>query len=219
MSAGLGKAIERLQKASEFWGALKHVRKDELKLVLDELYRLRKESLNTVLREATREPEHGVRVTTAGEFAAMWNLRGEEARQAILDRLMLSQDAASNCFLRDHDNLAAQLEIARHVSTVELNRLSQYVYEEIGKAPDMNLVMQMSGKASLVTAIEKALARIGIRKVQQPASWTIGYGHKDCAECEDCAEQAIGYAQAANTASEQVVRSVSGGHYGSAKRV
>ena len=136
----------------------------------------------------------------------------------VLDELNRLRVQNLRCVLEDHDALKAQLEIARHVSTVDLNRLAQYLYEEIGSVPEISLVMHMSGKGELVNALEKALARIGIRRVQQPDSWTVSYGHEDCAECEDMAEQAISYAKAANSASEQMVTSAFGGHHGSAKR-
>lgn len=221
MTESLGKAIERLQKAAHSWRGFRHAaaRPGDITAVLDELERLRVESLNTVLREATREPAEGVQVATPGEFAAMWNLRDEAGKQAILDRIRSSQDAALACFQKDHDALEAQLEIARHVSSTDLNRLAQYLYEEIGSAKEISLTMAMTGKPELVAVLEKALGRIGIRRVQHPDNWKVWYGHEDCAECEDLAEQAISYAKAANSTSEQMVKSAFGGHAGSAVRV
>lgn len=218
MAESLGKAVERLQDGANGWSPFGVVRRGDLTTVLNELERLRVQSLNTVLKAATTEPEPGAQIANAGEFAAMWNVRDEEGRETILARIQASFETAQNCFLQDHDQLVAQLEIAKHVSTVDLNRLAQYVYEEIGSAPDISLVMHMSGKGELVNALEKALARIGIRRVQQPDSWKVWYAHQDCAECEGCAEQAISYAKAANSSSQQMVKSAFGGHFGSAQR-
>lgn len=220
MTESLGKAIERLQKAAHGWKGFRHAaaRPGDITAVLNELERLRVESLNTVLREATREPAEGVRVANPGEFAAMWNLRDEAGRQAIIDRITSSQDMAMRCYQADHEHLEAQLEIARHVSSTDLNRLAQYLYEEIGNAKEISLVMAMSGKSELVDTLEKALARLGIRKAQPGNAWNVDYAHPDCAECEDCAEQAISYAKAAGTKSEQMVKSAFGGHHGSVRR-
>ncbi|QZD99186.1 hypothetical protein SEA_CAPTAINREX_58 [Microbacterium phage CaptainRex] len=216
MTESLGKAIESLQGVVASKLPQRH--RKEIAAVLAELDRLRVESLNTVLREATREPAEGFRVANPGEFAAMWNLREEEGRQVIVDRINDAMDASIRCVQADHEHLEAQLEIARHVSTTDINRLAQYLYEEIGSAKEISLTMAMTGKPELVAVLEKALSRIGIRKVQAPDNWTVEYGHQDCAECEDCAEQAISYAKAAGTQSEQQVKSAFGGHFGSARR-
>lgn len=218
MTESLGKAIERLQDGANGWSPFGMTRREDLSLVLDELNRLRVQALRDVLAGATEEPEPGREIADAGEFAAVWNNRTEEERTAWVQRTNAAYATATSCYQQDHDVLKAQLEIARHVSTVDLNRLAHYAYEEIGSAPDISLVMHMSGKGELVNALEKALARIGIRRVQQPDSWTVSYGHEDCAECEDMAEQAISYAKVANSASEQMVKSAFGGHHGSARR-
>ncbi|QOP65254.1 hypothetical protein SEA_ZAYULIV_58 [Microbacterium phage Zayuliv] len=217
MTESLGKAIESLQGVVASKLPQRH--RKEIAAVLDELERLRIESLNTVLREATREPAEGFRVANPGEFAAMWNLRDEEGRQVIVDRINAAMDASVRCVQADHDSLAARLEIARHVSRTDLNRLAQYLYEEIGSAKEISLTMAMTGKPELVAVLEKALSRIGIRRVQVTENWKVWYGHQDCAECEDMAEQAISYAKAAGSSSEQMVKSAFGGHAGSAVRV
>ncbi|QIG58146.1 hypothetical protein SEA_ZEPP_58 [Microbacterium phage Zepp] len=216
MTESLGKAIESLQGVVSSKLPQRH--RKEIAAVLAELDRLRVESLNTVLREATREPAEGFRVANPGEFAAMWNLRDEEGRQVIVDRINDAMDASIRCVQADHDSLAARLEIARHVSTTDLNRLAQYFYEESDGRNGYTINVLMSGKDGLVNALTAALSRIGIRKVQAPDNWTVEYGHQDCAECEDCAEQAISYAKAAGTQSEQQVKSAFGGHFGSARR-
>lgn len=137
---------------------------------------------------------------------------------AVLDELARVRAEALSCVLGDHESLKAQLEIARHVSSTELNRLAQYFYEEGDGRHGFNVAIHMTGKAGLVDGLEAALSRIGIHKVHRPENWKVEYGHPDCAECEDCAEQAISYAKAAGTRSNQTVKSAFDGHFGSVER-
>lgn len=41
-----------------------------------------------------------------------------------------------------------------------LNRLAQYVYEEINDSPDMHLSIRMSSKLELVEALRRAMERV-----------------------------------------------------------
>lgn len=49
------------------------------------------------------------------------------------------------------------------LAQVQVNRLAQYLYEEISAQPNIRLDMMMSGKPEMVDALTDALARIGIQ--------------------------------------------------------
>lgn len=46
------------------------------------------------------------------------------------------------------------------LTEVQLNRLAQYLYEEITDCPNITISMPMTGKAELVGALEIALERL-----------------------------------------------------------
>lgn len=215
MTESLGKAIERLQKAARSWKGFRHAaaRPADITAVLNELERLRVESLNTVLREATREPAEGVRVATPGEFAAMWNLRDEEGRQVIVDRIQSAQDTAISCVVKNHDGL--ETELAR--ANAKLSEATLIVQQVQKYANDRKAHARSQSNTLSSWRVWSDLCQI-LGTHPKDSEWKVEYAHQDCAECEDCAEQAISYAKAAGTQSEQMVKSAFGGHAGSARR-
>lgn len=102
-----------------------------------------------------------------------------------------------------------------------LNRLAQYLYEEVQLEPGIELVMPMTGKAQLVAVLERSIARVQresvaeysdaidritaeFKKAQEAMDalaaeakataqprWNVTYLHDDCPQCEDLVEQAI----------------------------
>lgn len=65
------------------------------------------------LTGATTDPEMGVRVGTAGEFAARWNGMLLEQRERIVTHLLEAQDTAQACVMKNHEGLQRQLEDQR----------------------------------------------------------------------------------------------------------
>ncbi|QWY84503.1 hypothetical protein SEA_QUADZERO_58 [Microbacterium phage QuadZero] len=215
MTESLGKAIERLQKAAHSWKGFRHAaaRPKDITAVLNELERLRVESLNTVLREATREPAEGFRVANPGEFAAMWNLRDEEGRQVIVDRINGAMDTSIRCVQADHEHLQEELNSIKaklSEATGRIKLVQKYANDRKAHARSQNNTLSSWRVWSDLCQI------LGTHPKDE--SWKVEYAHPDCAECEDCAEQAISYAKAAGTQSEQMVKSAFGGHAGSARR-
>jgi hypothetical protein len=69
--------------------------------------------LPAVLNGETATPEEERQITTAEEFAAMWNTRTPEQRQALVRQLLHQQKVSQDCFLQDHDVLKEQLREAQ----------------------------------------------------------------------------------------------------------
>lgn len=57
---------------------------------------------------ATHQPIDG-EVMDAGTFAARWNIRNQDERQAWFERIVRAGDEASACYLKDHEGAVNQL--------------------------------------------------------------------------------------------------------------
>ena len=107
--------------------------------------------MGSLLQGAGELPEPHVQIKDASEFAALWNSKTLEERQKLLDLLLEQQEAARQCWLRDHDVLeekvkaqAAKLEAVatyaddrkRHAraknNTVSSFRVASDLYQILG---------------------------------------------------------------------------------------
>lgn len=120
---------------------------------------------STDLEGAAEEPHPMGRVRTVAEFAALWNTKSEEQREEFLQGLKVDQEAASACFMKDHDGLQQQLD----------NSLAKQA--------------ELQGK---LNGIQEELVAFGRRSgVIQPNAWITSQRHIECTECEALVEAAI----------------------------
>lgn len=181
---------------------------------LDEMKAINKRFMNdeaTLLDGAQIiEPEHGVQMRRAEEFAARWNSWTPEHRQKAFENMQEAMSARNRCFQQDHDGLQDQLRKAQErivellvrpplqyaiITDADLGRAAQTFYEEVGKADGVQLTIAMTDKAILVDILEKTLAALGFKRPLVPAkvveSWTTEQTHDDCEHCEAAVELAI----------------------------
>lgn len=59
------------------------------------------------------------------------------------------------------------------ITDIQINRLAQYLYEEIGNAKELSLVMAMTGKPELVDVLTKALKRADVSVVSEDVQVTV----------------------------------------------
>jgi len=57
----------------------------------------------TTLKGATNSGDHAAYPSNAGEFAARWNALSEEAREDLLQRLVLASRDAVRCYETHHE--------------------------------------------------------------------------------------------------------------------
>jgi hypothetical protein len=129
-------------------------------LVRDDGYAVLRIPVHTALDGATTLSPENVKLSTAGEFAAMWNSRTEEQREKLLNNIQSASEEGYTCFMEDHAGKLAYLRTKPRLNETETNRFAQYPYEAISDSPDMSLDMDMTAKGSLVDAITNALGRL-----------------------------------------------------------
>lgn len=123
------------------------------------------DDLSTDLEGAAEDPALGEAVQTPAQFAAFWNTKSEEQREEFLQGLKVDQEAASACFMEDHDGLQKQLD----------NSLAKQA--------------ELQGK---LNSIQEELVAFGRRSgVIQPNAWITSQRHVECTECEALVEDAI----------------------------
>lgn len=168
---------------------------------------------STTLAGEDIEKGPNVSVANAAEFAFIWNVATPEQRDNITAVIMARQDEAIKCFMEDHDGLKEQLEGAsRRIAelTEQIAKVQQYANDRKAQARSQNNTLSSWRVWSDLAGI------LGTHPAS--ARFTTEYGHPDCEICEDLAELAIQYLQAAGN--EKVTRRhVSmNGHWGRAGR-
>jgi len=89
----------------------------------------------TVLNGATNEPAPETEINSAGEFAAYWNTQTPERREEMVQQIKRAQKQATDCFIRDHDNLEERLRWAyNQITTLSANRFCEAYREIDGRA-------------------------------------------------------------------------------------
>lgn len=164
------------------------------------------EGTPATLDGATSEPERGVQLATAGEFAARWNTWTPEHQQQAFENMQEAMRTRNRCFMEDHDGLKEQLEKAHTrivelltrpplqyavITDADLGRAAQTFYEEVGKTDGVQLVINMTDKALLVRILEKTLADLGFKRPLKRENFDVVYQHEDCEHCEAAVELAI----------------------------
>lgn len=85
----------------------------------------------TTLTGATTDPEEGVRVGTAGEFAARWNGMPLEQRERVVKHILEAQDTAQACVIKNHEGLQQQLEDQRLYDFKATDQIENLLADEL----------------------------------------------------------------------------------------
>lgn len=155
----------------------------------------------STLDGATNEPAEGVRVSTPGEFAALWNARTLEEREKVIKMWMESIDGYQRCFIEDHDYLKEQLaaSVNGQVVLAALRNIGLSLTDPKAVSDAVRFSNAKQGLASLITQIERQVP------APKPVEWSIEYVHPDCKFCEGAAEEAISHATQSGTRAAEAI--------------